>query len=137
MKAHIKKGMRKKNEQAVENYRHRFRKLYSMINIWKHYVVSYFRIQEDRYYDKLYKKRNRRAKNKLAQEHAGTMQVKSQLQMDSTLNLDIKESEEDIVSQPEDKDSLSKLNIHFFIEEMFFYAMEIMHATAAMAYTYW
>lgn len=136
MKAHIKKGLKKRNERTLEHYRLRFRKLYSMINIWKHYVVLYFRIQEDRYYEKLYKERNRRAKKREAQEQTNTMQGQSNKGVDSTLKLDtLWPDQHEMTHQTETTDDLSRLNIHFFIEEMFFYMLEIMHATAAMAYT--
>ena len=108
MKAHIKKGLKKRNERMLENYRLRFHKLFSMINIWKHYIVSYFRIQEELFYRQLYAERNRKNRRM------------------STL-----------VHSPNDgqENNLEKMNIYFFIEEMFFYMLETMHSTAAMAYT--
>lgn len=118
----------------LENYRLRFRKLFSMINIWRHYIISYFRIQEERYYEKLYKDRQKRHQRKETQSQA--VIVQGEVNLTSTINLE----NTDIRLEPSNKtgpdDDLTKLNICFYIEEMFYYMLEVMHSTAAMAYTY-
>ena len=117
----------------LENYRLRFRKLFSMINIWKHYIVSYFRFQEERYYEKLYKDKNRKPRKHDVVNQANILQ--GDLNLTSTIQLDSNEQMKEQSTPAEGEDNLSKLNILFFMEEMFLYMLEIMHSTAAMAYT--
>ena len=117
----------------LENYRLRFRKLFSMVNIWRHYIISYFRIQEERYYEQLYKDRSRKRKAKDTLSQATIMQGK--VNLSSTLKLDSKEEKQEPSNPTDNDDEFTKMNIGFFIEEMFFYMLEIMHSTAAMAYT--
>ena len=117
----------------LENYRLRFRKLFSMINIWRHYIISYFRIQEERYYEKLYKDKNKRKRNKESQSQANVIQVEAN--MSSTIKLDSKEERVEPSNPTQVEEDDLKINIYFYIEELFFYMLEIMHSTAAMAYT--
>lgn len=131
MKSHIKKGFRKRNERMLENYRMRFSKFIHMMMFWRHYIISYYRIREERYYEQLYKQKTRRPKKADPQ-----LSARRTTTLGDTLILtnEVKPNKDGNSAIPIE-DDFSTININFFTEELFFYLMEVMHATAAMAYT--
>lgn len=94
-------------------------------------MVIYYRVREERFYEQLYKQKNQRRVKKQTNDSK-----KIGMAIDETLVLTDGESARKEGSSAILIDDFSTINIEFFTEELFYYLMEVMHATAAMAYTY-
>ncbi len=135
MKSHIKKGYKPKKQVLLQNYRQRFQKLMSYIVIWRHYILLYYKEREAQFYEKLYEKGDGKSKDASSRMNYG-MGSGSQ----TVTNLTDKLTNSKYLAQksPEQEgheNDFDKINIAFFIEEFFLYILEVLHATAGMAYT--
>ena len=140
MKSHIKKGFRKQNEGAILNYNNRFSKLMNMMLTWRHYIITYYKIKEDRYYEELY----------------ATQKYRRQGQMNSKADLEDEKARESLVAEhtlsltqsvarlmqerpgvrKNGPDTFKTINIGFFLEEFYLYMVEVFTTTAGLALTY-
>lgn len=134
MKSHIKKGYKKKNERMLENYRIRFSKFVHMMMMWRHYILSYYKIREEKYYEAMYGKTRKKKQAKVDSHSSGPKTFDLWETLQFTEEFSPTKVKEESSAIPQD-DDFGTINIAFFTEELYYYLMEVMHATAAMAYT--
>lgn len=133
MKSQIKKGYKKKKEKPHENYNVRFNKLIDYIMIWRHYILTYYKEREQRFYEKLYKQslKGQRVVTKVESNDIGTI---SQKDLTESLDQGPFDKHPTRIVLPVSEDNFHRINITFFIDEFFLYILEILHSTASLAY---
>lgn len=139
MKSHIKKGFRKKNEGQITNYNNRFSKLMNLMLTWRHYIILYYRVKEDRYYEALYNtQKYRRQLQKASRQNLEDEQARESLVGEQTLSL-TQSVERLMQTRPgvvkTGPDTFNSINIHFFLEEFYLYIVEVFTTTAGLAHT--
>lgn len=142
----------------LKTYRQRLTKLMMMIMVWRHYILTYYKEREEKFYLNLYKNKRKNI-FKSGSKGGKSSPVHDQGLPGEGSSCDTNESnfsdqleegpfglglsaektekvtKQPVSPEPEIEDTFSKINIHFFIEEYFLYILEILHTIAGMAYT--
>lgn len=107
-----------------------------MMMIWRHYILIYYKIKEERYYETLYGKPRKRKKTAEESQTSGlkTLGLGDTLQFTEDPMTLVATTKEKSSALPQE-DNFASINIKFFTEELFYYLMEVLHSTAAMAYS--
>lgn len=119
IKASIKKDSRK-TRARLQNYRIRFKKLFAIINFWKHYIVLYYKELADLFY-----------KDKFDHQRI--------FGKDKTINLNIEAFSKELGSikereaSREENPDFYKINIKFYMEELFIYILDVLLTSAKSA----